>query len=131
MRALGIGGGEQDAHRPALRESEQRGALRAGGVHHRADVVHAILQRRRRGDRVGKPRAALVEQDQPRERGELVEEARDPRVRPLQVQVRDEARHEHEVERTVADDLVGDVDLTALRVVGLRRHRRTHDIRSG
>ena len=57
--------------------------------------------------------------------------ARDPRVLPLQLQVRDEARHEHEVDRPVADDLVGDVDVAALRVAGLRRHRHMHDIRSG
>ena len=131
MRALRIGGGEQDAHRPALREPEQRGALGAGGVHHGADVVHALLERRRSGDRVGEPGAALVEQDQPRERGELVEEPGDARVGPLQVQVRDEARHEHEVERPVADDLISDVDVAALRVVGLRRHGRMRTISGG
>jgi hypothetical protein len=96
-------------------------------VHHGAYVVHSVFEWRRRGNRVGKPRAPLVEQDQPRERGKPVEEAGDPRVSPLQVQVRDEARHEDEVERPIADDLVRDVDLTALRVVGVWGHDRTHD----
>ena len=49
--------------------------------------------------------------------------AREPRLLPLQVQVRHEARHEHQVDRPVADDLVGDVSVAALRVVRLgRRH---------
>ena len=123
MRALRVGGGEQDAHRPTLRQPKECGTLRARGVHHRAHVVHAVLQRRRAGNRVRKPRAALVEQDQSRERRELLEETRDARVRPLQVEVRDETRHEDEVERTVAHDLKGDVDLPATRVTCLWRHR--------
>ena len=65
------------------------------------------------------PRATLVEQDQPRELRQLLKETRDPRIRPLKVQVRDEARHEHKVDRTVADDLIRDADLAAARVMCL------------
>ena len=50
--ALGVSRREQDAHGPTLRKAEQRGALRAGRIHHGAHVVHAILQRRRGGDGV-------------------------------------------------------------------------------
>ena len=57
----------------ALGEPHQRRSLGAGGVHHRPHVVHALLQRRRVGDRVREPGAAPVERDQ-RERAERVEE---------------------------------------------------------
>ena len=42
LDALGIGRREQQAHRDALRDPEQRSALRAGGVHDRAHVVHPL-----------------------------------------------------------------------------------------
>ena len=68
---------------------------------------------------VGQPGAALVEEDQARERGEPLEEARAARLLPVQLEVGDEPGHEDQVDRAVADDLVGDVDVAALRVAGL------------
>jgi hypothetical protein len=46
---LGMGPGEQQRHGSALQLREQRGLLRAGGVHHRLDVVHLFLERGHRG----------------------------------------------------------------------------------
>jgi hypothetical protein len=43
--------------------AEERAALDADGVHHRAHVVHALLERRHAADAVGCARAALVEAD--------------------------------------------------------------------
>src|SRR5881394_3860869 len=40
--ALGISGGEQRRHRPALGRAEQHRALAADGVHHRKHVVHPL-----------------------------------------------------------------------------------------
>ena len=42
-RTLGIRRGEEDAHRAALRDADQRCPLRADGVHDRPNVVHAGL----------------------------------------------------------------------------------------
>src|SRR4051812_45090619 len=40
---LRMGGGEQDRGRPALRFTEQRGLLHAGGIHHCPDVLGTLL----------------------------------------------------------------------------------------
>ena len=71
--ALRIGGGEQDAHRSALGEAEEGGALRPDRVHHGPDVVHARLERGRAAHRIRHPRAALVELDQATHRDRVVE----------------------------------------------------------
>ena len=62
--------------------------------------------------------------------GEAVQKARERRLRPEVLEVRDPAHDEDEVERPVADDLIGDVDVAAARVMRLGdlngdRHRRT------
>ena len=72
------------------------------------------------GDRVGHARAALVEHDQPRERRQPAQEMGQPRLLPGHLHMRDEARHQDQVDRAVADHLVGDADRTALRVLRLR-----------
>jgi hypothetical protein len=43
---------EQDGHRAALGDADQRGALGPGGVHDRANVVHAGLETRRAADAI-------------------------------------------------------------------------------
>jgi len=43
---------EQDGHRAALGDADQRGALGPGGVHDRANVVHAGLEARRAADAI-------------------------------------------------------------------------------
>jgi hypothetical protein len=107
---------EECRHRTALPESEQRDTLAADRIDHRAHVVHARLDPSERRGSVGQTGAALVEPDQSRERPEPFEEARVARLLPVELQVRDEARHEHEIERPLARHLVGDVDVAALRV---------------
>ena len=120
--ALRVRRREQAAHRSALGHAQQRGARGAHRVHHRADVVHPLLERRQLRHAVREAGAALVEQDQPRERGEPEEEARERGLLPEVLEVRDPAHHEHEVERAVAHDLVGDVDVAAARVAHARSH---------
>ena len=123
-RALRVGRGEERAHRAALGDAHQRGPLRPDRVHDRADVVHPLLQDRQlvHGHPVGEPGAALVEDDQPCERREPPAKGRLERIVPGELDVRGPARHEHEVDGPVADHLVGDVDVAALGVPGLRRH---------
>ena len=119
-----IHGGEQCGQIATFGKAEERGALRAGGVHHRADVVHPLFVRRqlRVGHAIGEARAALVENDQTREGGQPLEEARPRRLLPRQLDVRHPAGDEDQIQRPFADDLVGDVDVAALRVSRLGCH---------
>ena len=46
----------------------------------------------------------------------MLEEPDRPWVLKLEFQMRNEARHEHEIERGITHDLIGDMDVTAPRV---------------
>ena len=118
--ALGVGGREEDAHRPALGGADHGRGRGAGRVHDRAHVVHAGLEVGDAGHAVGQSGAALVEQDQAGEGSEPAEERRLPLVRPDELDVRDRAGNPDQVEGPVAQHLVGDRDLAALRVARLR-----------
>ena len=116
--AVGIGRGEQGGHGPAFGDSEEGCPLAADRVEDRTDVRHRLLEGRRARGTVGQALTALVEEDQAREGREPVEQARGRRVLPDGLDVEDEARDEHEVERTLAMDLVRDADAVALCVAG-------------
>ena len=118
--ALGVGGREQRRHRTALGRAEQDRALGADGVHHRQHVVHPLLERLRGRDRVRQPAAALVEDDQPAERGEPPQEVRGRRVLPVLLDVRQPLRHQDHVDVAFADHLVGDAQLAGFCESGLR-----------
>jgi hypothetical protein len=119
--ALGVGRGEQHPERPALGDAEQRRALRAGGVHHRADVVHALLERRHRRDAIGHSGPATIEQHHARERRQTAQERGERRHLPRLLDVRHPAG-DHDHVGTLAEHLVGDVHVAAARVA--RRGRR-------
>ena len=93
-------------------------------IHHRDHVVHLLLEGRRGRDRVRQAGAPPVEHDQPRERGHPPEVKGDRRLLPVGLDLRDPARHEHEVDGTVADDLVGDVDIGIAHVSSPGGHER-------
>ena len=114
--------GEERADRAALGTAEQRCPLRAGGVHHGEDVVHHLLVGADLEDPVGEPRAAPVEDDQARERRDPVEERLVRRPPLVLLEVRHVARREDEIDRPVAEHLVRDVELAALRVSRLALH---------
>src|SRR5207248_8493140 len=88
-----------------------------------AEIVHALLERRVADVTVRKTRAALVEQDHPGEPREPTHPVAVKRILPREVDVRDPAGHDDEIERAIAYDLVGDVDVTALGVAGVSSHR--------
>jgi hypothetical protein len=119
---VGVGRGEQHAHRAAVGDAEHGGALAAGGVHDGAHVVHALLERRDAPEPVGEPGAALVEQDEPAEAREPGQEMRQRRIVPGEVDVRDEPRHEDEIERPLAQHLIGDANLAAPGVARVGGH---------
>src|SRR4051794_723553 len=116
LRAVRVGGGEEDGHRRALREAHQCGALAAGCVHHGPHVVHALLECGRLADRIRQAGPAAIEVDHPGKRGQPAQKARRLLQLPDQLEVAREAAHEHEVEIPFAEHLVGDVDVAALRV---------------
>jgi hypothetical protein len=118
-----VGGGEEHRHRASLGDPEDRRALAAGGVHHRLQVVHRLLQGRRPPGPVGEALLALVEDDEPRERGEATEEAGDRGISHVHLHVGDETGDEDEVERALPVHLVGDADPAGVGVVGVGFHR--------
>ena len=123
-RPLRVARREEHAERAAFRVAEERRRLASGRVHDGAHVVHARLEVGEADAPVGEPRPPLVEADQPGERPEALEEVSVRRALPVDLEVGEEALHEHEVERAVARHLVGDVDVPAARVPDLRAHRR-------
>ncbi len=109
--------------------AEQGGALAADGVHHGAHVVHPLLERRHAADPVGGARAALVEADDAHPPGQLVEAGTDRVVVELDRR-KVEAHREDDVARAFAEDAVGDVDVAAPRVPGVRAHTLSRTTRS-
>jgi hypothetical protein len=123
--ALRIRGGEQDGHRPALGGTEQCRLIGARGVHHRSHIVHPRFQVRHVAYAIGQAGASLVEHDEAREGSKAVEEVRQSRVFPLDLKIGNETLHEDDVDRAVADDLVGDMDAAASGVFCLRTDQST------
>ena len=117
-----MGRGEERGRRARLGRADDHGALRADRVHNHLQVVDAPLQYRYVGDAVRQAGAALVEEDQPRERREPLEEVRGRGLFPPELDVRDEARDEDEIAPCVAERLVRDVDVVRHRVARRRWH---------
>ncbi len=116
-------------HRRALVAAEDDRPLRADRVEHRPHVLHPRLEVRKERSAVGEAGTALVEQDQPeRLREPFVERAPVPRL-PVVDEVGEEVRHEHQVGRGIADDVVRDRDVavpgrSGCRAASLRRRHR-------
>jgi len=115
-----VGRCEEDAERGPFREPEERRAARADSVENSAYVVHTRFQRRRAADAVGHARPARVKSDQTRERRKLLDRPSKSRQVPFKFEVPpEEARYPNEIERAVARDLIRDVNVSALYVVGV------------
>jgi hypothetical protein len=78
-----------------------------------------------RGDGIGETGAALVVADHAGKRGQLAHEASIPDRLPLGVEVRHESRHEDQVDRPFADDLVRDVPCPAPGIARFGAHDAT------
>jgi hypothetical protein len=125
-RSVGMGGGEQHRDRPGLGEHEERCRPRVHSVQHVEDVVDLLLHRGIVLRPIGEPRPSRIDHDQPREGRQATQEPREARLLPVVVDVREQPRDEHEVDRPAADHLIGDVDIAALRVLNPRTvHRPT------
>src|SRR5437762_502694 len=111
------------ADRTSMRSSaSMRPRAIEGDTAARSKVPNARLERRDVRDRIGDARAGLVEDHEPREGGQALEEAGDAAIRPLEVEVRHPAPAPDEGDRPVPHDLVPDAHtIVALRVARFRR----------
>ena len=117
---------EDDAHHPAGVDSEQRRTLRLRGVHDRAHIFHPRLNRGVSSNWVRHPGSALVELDHARERRQRLEKFRAPGKRPAELDIGDVPGREHEIDRPVADYLVGDRNVTVSCVTGCGKFQGPH-----
>ena len=126
--ARGVGSREDRAEMGAVLGAEERRPLDRRRVHDCADVVHPRLERRqvRLVDTIREAGAASVEDDNPRERPEPPQAAHERLDAPHVLDVRGEPRYVHQVERPVAEDLVGDV--RAVRRLDVARLGRLHPL---
>src|SRR5690349_9941367 len=123
MHAVWIRGGEHDTDGPAFGVSEQCSAPASCGVQYGAKVVGAALEGGYAIDWIRQPRTALVVEDHARERRKISDKLRPAGIRPQQVDVGEPPRDDHQVHRTVADDLIGEISPRALCVLRVRSHR--------
>src|SRR5262249_58191810 len=79
---LRVRGGEEHGDWPAFCDAEERGAGRAGAIHHRSEIVRALLERGDFRDGIRQARAALVEPNEAGEGAPTPEEAREPGLPP-------------------------------------------------
>src|SRR5579864_4306664 len=116
-----VSGREHQGHWAAFRPAIDGGALRAGRVHHRADVVDSFFESEL-GDSIGESLAALVEHDHSREAGESFQQMLVARNLPEKLDVGESARDQHDVARAVTENPISDVNVATLRVLDLSFH---------
>ena len=104
------------------RASRARPRRRFRGLEHRAQIVHSCLQRGELAALVGDAGAALVVEDQPERAREPFIELAPVRMLPAVDEVGRVIRHENQVGRGIADDLVGDRDAAIPDVPDIRAH---------
>src|SRR6266542_1447045 len=83
------------------------------------------------GDLVRHPSPPLVEDDQPAEGSEAFVKGSAKREVPPALYVRRPPGHDHEVNRAIADDLIGDVNVSALGILRLSSRGRFTHVRRG
>jgi hypothetical protein len=108
-----------------LRNAEQGGALGSRRVHDRANVIHSLRKGGRFPDWIRKAGASLIEDDEPTEGCQPVQELRQVRFFPRHIEMRHEAMNQHQIERPLTKDLVGDAQPPALRVPRSGPHGRS------
>ena len=108
-RALGVGRREDDRQgRATISPAVEGCPLHPGGVHDRADVVHAHADVERPTDPVREARATLVEVDDAQVARQAMHETGEAGLLPVDLHVRDPGVDDDEGERPRAEVLVGD-----------------------
>src|SRR5438552_6761789 len=90
--------------------------LDPGRVEDRGQILHPLFERGHPLDRVREPRARLVEADHPSKAGQAADRTLDRRELERRLNMGDEPRDEDEIEGSVADDGVGDLEAATLGV---------------
>jgi hypothetical protein len=112
--------GEQRRHRSALGNAEQERIPRTDLVQHGDHIIHLMLKDGEISGPVGQANPTRIQQDQPRKGRESSEESGERGLLPLMLDVGEDPRQVHEVGPTLPENLIRDVNRTALRVSGLR-----------
>jgi hypothetical protein len=112
--------GELDRKRGTLAGAEHRGATAPGGIYHGAQVLYVGCEARFATiAAIAQAGAAAVEQDQPAEGGEPMQKVAEARLLPQNLKIRKGRRHEDEVKRALAHDLILYPHPATLRIPGL------------
>src|SRR5438876_12290079 len=118
-----MGRGKEDAHRATFGLAEKCRALRAGGIHDRAHVIHSLFEGRYPAVAVRQTSAAFIEAYDPAERPQASIELGGIWKIPMQLDIPDEPVDYHEIQRAASEHLISDMDFAAFGVPGLgRRH---------
>src|ERR1700691_1291713 len=116
---------EKNRHRAALRYADERGSFGSDSIHHGPHVVHAVLESGNVSRAVAQPRTNLVERDhsseprysfEPRSHGAPLLKIERP------AEVRHKPRDEHDVDRTVADNRICNVQIIPARIADTESH---------
>jgi hypothetical protein len=73
-------------------------------------------------DRIRQPGTALVEEDHPGKGRQPPQKPGQIGLFPGKLDMRDEAGHEHQIDRAIAESLIGDTHLSALGITRNRHH---------
>jgi hypothetical protein len=127
--AIRMHGGEHHRDGGTRRfQTEQDGTVRSGGIHHRANVLGAALERellRSIDHMVGHAGPSQIDRDQAAEGGKTFQERGGVSTLPDLGEAKT-GYDENEIDRTIANELVGDMDaVVRLRVPSLWDVRAT------
>ena len=129
---LGVIGRENEPGQRSETGGQNRRPLASNRIHDREGVLRPVLRPDHvfRGDPRREAYPALVEPDHPAERGQPSMKAVHRRLDVHAVDRDQRPRQHQQVDRAIAEDLVGDVDLAATGIPGPRCPRRSgHDYR--
>jgi hypothetical protein len=105
---LRMSGCEQEGESATEVTAEDGRRLGSNGSKDRSDVVHPVLERPTLCSSVRQPPPEVIEEDEPRERGQSVKEVGEGRVLPHQAEVGGPAEQEDEIVLALTDHLVGE-----------------------
>ena len=124
--AFRIGRGKQYTHGGAFGEAHDDRALRADAIHDRANVIHALLKRRRARYPIGQSLASFVERDHAGKCRQAPQEGGIAGQFVRELDMRYKAGDHHDVDGPGAHHLVGDVDVAAERITRVRQDKVAH-----
>lgn len=116
---------EGDGATATVRDPEHHRRLRSSGIHHGGQIRHPLVHARQRAGRVGQPSAPLVKTDHPARPLQRGHEPAVAQLLPLQLEMRHQPRHEHQVTPAFTGDLKGDLGASRLGIASWR-HMASH-----